>query len=225
MINAPWPVAGFAILLLALHLARILLPDSLQNAVYYYGALIPERFWAPAGGASMSGMPAYGNPLEAFLPLVASGFLHGDWMHVVLNAAFIVALGKPLLELFRRAWPGKEPAASLLLLGLFVFSQIVSGLAYVGANYPDGGLAIGASGGASGMLAAVLLLREGPDKWLASQRFLVTSAMFVVGNALLSFLGPTLLGASIAWEAHVGGYIGGAIFMRAVVWRTQFSRA
>ncbi|MBK8198930.1 MAG: rhomboid family intramembrane serine protease [Acidobacteria bacterium] len=221
IINAPWPVAGFALVLIGLHLARILLPNGLQNAVFYYGALMPERFWAPAGAFSVTGLPAYSGPVEAFVPMVASALIHSDWMHVILNAAFIVALGKPLLELLRRAWPGREPSASAWLLGLFLFSQIVSSLAYLFSNIPDGGPAIGASGGASGLLAAVLLLREGPGTWLASRRFLVTSAMFVAGNALFAFMGPQLLGASIAWEAHVGGYIGGALFMRGLIWRMQ----
>lgn len=221
IINAPWPVAAFAFLLIGLHFLRTLLPNGLENAVFYYGALIPERFWAPAGGVSMSGMPAYGSPLDAFLPLVASGFLHGDWMHVVINAAFIVALGKPILEIFRRVWPGREPAASLWLLALFLVSQVFSGLAYLVSNIPDGGIAVGASGGASGLLAAVLLLREGPETWLASRRFLVTSAVFVVGNALFALVGPSLLGTGIAWEAHVGGYIAGALAMRGIIWRMQ----
>jgi len=225
MINAPWPVAGFAILLMAMHLIRTLLPNGLQNAAFYYGALIPERFWTASGEASVAGLPGYAGPAEAVLPMIASALLHSDWMHVILNAAFLVALGKPLLGLFRRAWPGREPAASLWLLALFLFSQIFSSLTYLAANFPEGGPAIGASGGISGLLAAVLLLREGPGRWLLSQRFLVTSALFVVGNALFAFIGPSLLGAGIAWQAHVGGYAGGAIGMRGVLWWMQTRRA
>ena len=39
IINAPWPVAIFAILMVAAHLIRILLPDPFQNA----GKRVPER--------------------------------------------------------------------------------------------------------------------------------------------------------------------------------------
>lgn len=225
IINAPWPVAAFALVLVGAHLIRILLPDSLQNAVFYYGALFPERFWAPAGGVSLDGLPGYANGLEAFLPLVASGFIHGDWMHVILNAAFLVALAKPLLEIFRRIWPAREPAASGVLLGLFLVSQIVSSLVYVGANYPEGQAAVGASGGISGLLAAVLLLREGPHRWLFTRNFAVVSALFVVANALFAFIGPSLLGSGIAWQAHVGGYFGGALCMRAILWVMEARQA
>jgi membrane associated rhomboid family serine protease len=221
MINAPWPVAGFAILLLVAHLIRILLPDGLQNIGFFYGALFPERFWAPADAAVLTGLPPYANAFEAVLPMFASAFLHSDWMHVILNAAFLVALAKPLLEMFRRVWPGREPAASGLLLALFVGAQLASSLVYLGANYPDGPPAVGASGGISGLLAAVLLLREGPQRWLLSRRFLVTSSLFIVANAVFALIGPGLLGAGIAWQAHVGGYIGGALLMRAVLWRIE----
>ncbi|MFN7168785.1 MAG: rhomboid family intramembrane serine protease [Pannonibacter sp.] len=221
IINAPWPVAAFALLLVGAHLVRILLPESLQNAVFYYGALIPERFWAPSGGLSPDGFPGYSNALEAGLPLVASAFIHGDWMHVILNAAFLVALGKPLLELFRRIWPGREPAASAVLLGLFLVSQVVSSLVYLAANEPDGGSAVGASGGLGGLLAAVLLLREGPHRWLFARNFAVASALFVIANVLFAFIGPSLLGAGIAWQAHIGGYFGGALAMRAILWVMQ----
>jgi len=221
IINAPWPVAAFAILLVVLHLVRLLLPDPLQNAVYYHGALFPERFWAPPEPSLLTGVPPYSGPAAAFLPMVSSAFLHADWMHVVLNAAFLVALAKPLLELMRSVWPRREPAASLLLLALFLFSQVAASLFYLAATYPDGGLMVGASGGISGLVAAVLLLREGPDRWLLSRPFLIASGLFVAANALFAFVGPELLGASIAWQAHIGGYIGGAIGMRAIVWRMR----
>lgn len=221
LINAPLPVAAFAVLLVALHLVRILLPDGWQNIVIFEGALFPERFWAPEGATAMSGLPGYEGRIAAFAPLIMSGFLHSDWMHVIFNAVFLVALSKPLLELFRRVWPGQEPGASALLLGLFLFSQIISGLVYLGLNAPDGGPAIGASGGISGLLAALLLIREGPNRWLLARGFMVASGLFVVANALIAAIGPNLLGASIAWEAHVGGYIGGALAMRVILMRFE----
>ncbi len=225
IINAPWPVTVFALALVALHLIRILLPNGMQNFVFFYGALMPERFWAPMGGIALNGMPGYSNAFEAFLPMVASGFLHADWLHVGLNAAFLIALAKPLLELFRRVWPAREPGATALMLAMFVFAQITSGIAYVALNFPDGPPAVGASGGISGLLAGVLLLRFGPDRWLLTQGFLAASAAFVIVNVAMAFVGPSLIGAGIAWQAHIGGYIGGALFMRAVLWRMQTGRA
>ena len=225
IINAPWPVAGFALVLVAAHLVISLLPTRLQNAVFYFGALFPERFWSSSEAPSLAGLPPYANGFEAFLPMVASAFIHADWMHVILNAAFLVALAKPLLELMRGGWPAREPAASMLLLALFLFAQVASSLTFLVGSFPEGGPAVGASGGISGLLASVLLIREGPGRWLLSQRFLVASSLFVVANAVFAFIGPRLLGANIAWQAHVGGYVGGALFMRMVLWPMQMRRA
>ncbi len=225
MINAPVPLAIFAAFLVGIHLVRVILPDDLQNLIFYQGALVPERFWAPAGGVSIGGAPGYGNPVAAILPMLTSAFLHGDWVHAVFNAAFIVAIGKPLLDLFRSAWPGREPAASLLLLALFVVAQLAGSAAYLLLNQPYGPAAVGASGAASGFIAAILLIRGGPGRWLTAQAFLVASALFVIANALFAFLGPSLLGTGIAWQAHLGGYVGGALFMRLVLWRMAAGRA
>jgi membrane associated rhomboid family serine protease len=219
IINAPLPVTVFAGLLVAAHGLRLLMPDQLQNLIYFHAALIPERFWAEPGLSAMGALPPYDNALAAFVPLVASAFLHGDWMHVVFNAVFLIAVSKPLLELFRRVWPGREPGASLLLLALFLTAQVAASLTFLSLNAPAGPIAVGASGGISGLLAAILMLREGPDRWLLTRGFLVASALFVVANFLLAVLGPGLLGAAIAWEAHVGGYLGGAVFMRLVLLR------
>jgi membrane associated rhomboid family serine protease len=156
--------------------------------------------------------------MEAFLPTILSAFLHGDWMHVVLNAAFFVALGKPLLELFRAAWRGAGPTAFLILLGFFFASQIGGVMSYLLMNNPSGYPSIGASGGLSGMIAGVLLVREGPDRWLLSRGFLVASALFVVGNAVFALIGPALLGTSISWQTHIGGYVCGALVMRGLIW-------
>ncbi|HAY06281.1 MAG TPA: rhomboid family intramembrane serine protease [Hyphomonas sp.] len=219
IINAPLPVTVFAVLLVAAHAVVSFLPGGLQNFVFYNGALIPERFWASPDFAATSGLAPYANALAAAVPMVASAFLHGGWMHVIMNAAFLVAFAKPLLELMRRVWPGREPGATLVLLGLFLTAQIAASLTFLALNYPAGPMAVGASGGVSGLLAAILMLRGGPQKWLLTREFLLASAAYMVINVLMVFVGPALLGASIAWQAHIGGYAGGALFMRLVLWR------
>jgi membrane associated rhomboid family serine protease len=225
MINAPVPLAVFAALLVAAHIVRRLLPEGVQGFLFFHGALAPERFWLAAGETALSGLPAYANPVAAILPMLTSAFLHGDWVHAVFNAAFLLAVGKPLLELFRGTWPGREPGASLMVLALFVVSQMAGSAAYLLLNQPAGLPAIGASGAVSGFIAAILLIRGGPDRFLLTQGFLVASALFFIANALFAFIGPALIGSGIAWQAHVGGYLGGAAFMRLVLWRLEAGRA
>ena len=42
------------------------------------------------------------------------------------------------------------------------------------------------------------------------------SAAFLLINIALIFFGPSLFGAAIAWDTHIGGYITGALVMAAL---------
>lgn len=220
IINAPLPLTVFAVVLIALHGLRVFSPDGVQNEVFYQAALIPERFWGWATGAFPGpiGLPPYGGVLAAIAPLFLSALLHGDWFHVVLNAAFWVAVGKPVLEMIGqvRGRAGAGPALTLFIL--FFLSQAAGGLVYMLVHNPSGPIAVGASGGVSGVLGALFLMREGAGARILSRPFLSVSAIFVAANLLLAFVGPGLLGAGIAWEVHLGGFLAGALIGRALIW-------
>lgn len=214
-INAPFAVTAMALTLGFCHLARIVAPERLQSLAIYTGALFPERFWGwVRGEGSVEGAAAYANAGEALFPLLASGFLHGDFMHVVLNALFLIALGKPLYEMFRSANGGRRGPATGLFLALALLSQAVGGLVFLALQGPEGSLGIGSSGAVAGLLGAVLLVFTGEGGRLFGRPFLSATAIFIVANAILAVIGPSLLGASIAWETHVGGFLAGAIAMR-----------
>lgn len=220
IINAPLPLTAFALLLIGLHALRVFSPDAFQYEALYHGALYPERFWGWAEGAPVSAIsaPPYGGWLSALAPLVLSGLLHGDWMHVLLNAVFAVAFGKPVLDIVSRVRGGSGAGAVMVLFTLFVISQAAGGLVFLLIHNPVGAIAVGASGGLSGLLGAYLLMREGAGAKLLSRNFLVVTGVFVVANILLAVIGPAMLGVSIAWEVHLGGYVAGAIFGRVLIW-------
>lgn len=220
IINAPLPLTAFALLLIGLHAARVFAPEQFQLEALYHGALFPERFWAWAEGAPLSaaGAPPYPGWGSALAPLVLSGFLHGDWVHVVLNAVFCIAFGKPVLDLLTRVQGGYGARVIVLLFVLIMLSQAAGGLTYLVLNNPLGPIAVGASGGLSGLLGAYIMMREGALARLISRNFLAVTGIFIVANLLFAFVGPALLGASIAWEVHVGGYLAGAVFGRVLIW-------
>lgn len=220
IINAPLPLTAFALLLIALHAARVFSPDALQFEALYHGALYPERFWGWAQGAPVSSVspPPYEGWLSALAPFVLSGLLHGDWMHVLLNAVFAVAFGKPVLDIITRVRGGAGAGAVALLFALIVVSQAAGGLVFLLIHNPIGAIAVGASGGLSGLLGAYLLMREGAAARLISRNFLVVTVVFAVANVLLAIIGPAMLGVSIAWEVHLGGYVAGAVFGRMLIW-------
>lgn len=220
IINAPLPLTAFALLLIALHGARVLAPQELNFAALYHGALFPERFWGWADGPVM--LPGAARPyagwLGAMAPFVLSTLLHGDWFHVILNAAFLIAIGKPVLEMLSALRGGYGPGAVIMLFILIFLAQAGGGLVYLLLNNPEGPIAVGASGGISGLMGAFFLMREGAGARLLSRNFLTVTSIFMVANLLFAFVGPSLLGASIAWEVHAGGYVAGAIFARVLIW-------
>ena len=214
IINAPPVLSILAILMVAAHAIRVVVP-WLEGIAFEFGAVFPERFWGWAGtDLPPDAYPAYHNLVAATVPLFLTAFVHGGWMHVILNAAMLVGVGKPVREKLYRAEGGRSRQADVSLL-ILVFASVAGGsLAHLLVNYPSGPLAIGASGGVSGLIAAVVLLQQGQRPRLLHQRFLTVAGLFAVANVVLAFIGPSLLGASIAWQAHIGGFVVGALIAR-----------
>lgn len=227
LINAPPFVTAMALAIVAAHGLRLAAGASLDLFFVDIGAVFPDRFW---GWISQQAVPGgyapYGNALEALIPLAGTALVHGSWSHVLMNTIMLVAVGKPVYAVLQRIM---RPGLGVNLAFLFVFlASVVGGsLAHLLAHYPDGPPAIGASGGVSGLIAGALLLQNGLPVRLFERKFLITSAVFLVGNLILAFLGPSLFGAEIAWQAHVGGYIAGALVIRYLargLGRVEFRR-
>lgn len=221
IINAPPLLTLLAGVFISLHAVRVFGGEMLGLQMLYHGAVYPERFWGALGmGPDALGggvAPPYSGPITLVFSLFATAFLHGDWLHVIINSAIFIAAGKPVYDdLARGRGRGTAP-----FLVLFFMSVAAGSLFHLAANYPAGSVAIGASGGVSGLIAAVLLIQQGRAERgsarILSPSFIRVSAAFIVGNLLLWIMGPSLLGASIAWQAHIGGYIFGALFYRWMV--------
>ncbi|MFH1518718.1 MAG: rhomboid family intramembrane serine protease [Pseudomonadota bacterium] len=222
IINAPPLVTALALTFLAAHGARILLSEALQNVLLWHTALFPERFWGWVGASLPPGMAEpYSNIVAAIAPLFTIAFIHSDWVHVGLNAAMLLGVGKPVYENLQRVRGGESRRTAELFLFLFFLSVAGGSVAHLIANYPAGQVAVGASGGVSGLIAAVLLGQKGAEGRLLSRPFLTASVLFLVANLVLAFIGPAMLGAHIAWQAHAGGYVAGALVFRFLIWRLE----
>lgn len=217
MINAPLLVLGLGGLLLVMHGLRLLLPEQMQDMLLYNSALIPERFWS--SGSALS----YDNFLEAAIPLFSHAFLHADWTHVTFNSVFLIAVGKSVYEELNTHATKSEGGGGAGFLLVFVMSVIFGGAVHLLAYYPEGPAAIGASGGVSGLFAGAFLVMQkrmdGGGIRLLSRRFMVMSGAFIIGNLVLAYAGPLVFGMPIAWQAHIGGFVAGALVFRLLAWR------
>ena len=192
-----------AALLVVLHLAYELSPIATRFSVTVNFALMPERFWAPAGSPDV-----YPDHLSGLLTLLSSGLLHADFMHVIVNAVMLVWFGVPVA---RALGPGAAAWGYWMLL--FAGSIIAGSALYLALVDSAGPWLIGASGGTSGLIAAALLLGDNGGKrapW--SPGFLVPTGIFVLMNALLMYAAQ-YSGLLISWEAHAGGYVFGTLLM------------
>ncbi|MEQ1609552.1 MAG: rhomboid family intramembrane serine protease [Hyphomonadaceae bacterium] len=202
--NAPLIAVIMSILLVALYAAYAFAPYAEQQATLYDFALAPERFWAPAGSPDV-----YPDTLSGLLTLGSTALLHGDWMHVIVNALMLLAFGSPVARTL-----GSGPTGWGLWMIIFLGSVIAGSALYLAFATAESPFAVGASGGTSGLVAAAFLLDPyGLKRKLWSREFLGLTIAFGVANAVLTFVAPQLLGMGLAWEAHAGGYLAGAILM------------
>lgn len=139
-------------------------------------------------------------PVEFWTSFLTYGFLHGGLVHLLMNGAIFLGVGGML--------------ANILGTGRFLFLFFMSaasgallwGLLYQGA--PAAHL-VGASGAIFGFIGA---LKRWEWRWMRltgarGTRFWGTITALVILNLVLALAGPG--GAEVAWEAHLGGFIGG----------------
>lgn len=204
MFNAPAVVLVAVIAIVALHGLTYFLTDKDYTRLVYDYAVVPRRFFAPPGSED-----AYPNIFAAGLTLVSTALLHTGWLHVLVNAGMLLAFGAQVARILGLGWRG----AGLWLL-VFLGSTAAGSAVYLAAAGASGGAAVGASGGVSGLIGAAFLAGfDGRGRSLVSRSFLLMTAAFIGSNALLAFAGPSLVGSGIAWQAHLGGYVAGALLM------------
>ncbi len=184
-----------------------LAPRELQNAIDYAFALIPARFHS-------DGALRFQHWYEPAGPIFGHAFLHVAWWHAALNAFFLFLTARlPAMRL--GAWR---------FLVLFFASAAGGALAFLALNWNSQDFAIGASGAVCGVFIAYFLALR--PTWVQAL------AEPAIRNQLgaIFFLNVVLMGVAaesgflpIAWEAHLGGFIGGAIAYVALAPRARWT--
>jgi membrane associated rhomboid family serine protease len=121
-------------------------------------------------------------------------FLHLNWLHLSLNTAGLLWLGRIVEGRLGRA----------RFTAIFAAGGVTSGIAgmLLGPLLPTTGVALGASGAVCGLLAAAVILVFRRD---ADRRLRVPLMICLAGVVVISLL-P---GVSLA--GHAGGLLGGAL--------------
>lgn len=199
MLNIP-PVtkmmagALIAVQLIIFALSNTIEPRALDIAAHFSG-FIP---------ASWSGSA----PFFWWTPLSLLGFsfIHGGWMHLAFNVVMLVAMGSGL----EKSVGIKKYA--MIYVGTTLFAIFAHLAIYPSSTMPI----VGASGGISGIFGAMIVMmnqaRSSVDK-----STLMPVAIAYIGIAVLTGLmgGPD--GSSVAWVAHIGGFLAGIGFMMTLL--------
>ncbi|OYW28518.1 MAG: rhomboid family intramembrane serine protease [Caulobacter sp. 12-67-6] len=195
MFNAPWP----AVLAAASIVISNFVLGWVSDETIYRLAMEPVRVWS----GDVAG-------------LVTSLFVHGGWIHALMNAAFALAFGAPVARLL-----GLGVRGGGLFGLLYIACGVLAGLGYAAIHPQSTSLVVGASGAVAGLMggAARLLDRPGQLSSLFAPRALSLALGWLVINLVMAAFGgfPGLTGA-VAWEAHLFGFAAGALLISPAAW-------
>jgi len=159
--------------------------------------------------------------------LVTSMFLHGGWMHVIGNMWFLWIYGDNVEDILGH---GKY-------LVFYILCGVAAGLAHVVLNPSSRVPTIGASGAIAGVMGAYLIKFPHSRIVTLVPLFLFVTTMEIPAGLILVywliiqvFSGVGSIGHSqltqggVAWFAHVGGFIAGAVLIFAMRPRERYHR-
>jgi membrane associated rhomboid family serine protease len=219
ILNVPRSVAGVSLLLVGVQIARGLLPDELDLTVLLALAFIPARY----SGAALE-LP--GGYLTAVTSFVTYMVVHAGWLHLVVNLLWMLAFGSAV-------------ARRMSGLGFIAFSVlcgVAGAFTHLLFHYGDMAPVVGASAAISGQMAGALRFifrakrppgERMPDflgaplmtlgQTLSDRRMLAFLAFWVALNAYFGLSAVKIAGeqGSIAWEAHIGGFLCGLLIFGA----------
>jgi len=197
----------------AAFLYQVMLGPLLPRFVHEF-AVIPARYFHDAivAGGRLEQVTAP----DLVVPLVTSMFLHGGWLHLGGNMLYLWIFGDNVED---RMGHGRY-VVFYLLCGM------LASAAHIWTNANSRIPSLGASGAIAGVLSAYLLLYPKArvvvllPLWFFWQVFKVPAVLFLgIWFVQQTFSGLLSLGVAsaqtggVAWWAHIGGFLAGALLV------------
>jgi membrane associated rhomboid family serine protease len=219
--NVPAIVVAVLAALFAVHLVRLfVLPPKQELEFLLLFAFLPVRYDPSLliGGAMPGGLPA------DIWTFVTYALIHADFMHLGFNSIWLLAFGTPVARRFG-AW------RFLAFLAVTAAAGAAAHLAtHGGQTLPM----VGASASISGAMAASMrfAFQRGGPVWtrgsdpavyrmpalpltetLRDRRILIFLVVWFGLNFLFGLGSLSLTGSdqSVAWQAHIGGFLAGLL--------------
>lgn len=209
LLNLPTVIVALIAVCGAVQLVQsYLLSPELDYGFIIRAAFIPLRY---------SGL--YVTDIYAFTTPITYAFLHGGFTHLAVNMVWLAAVGTPLAN---------RIGTTRFLLFWVVCAAAAAGLHYIVHPMDDSPL-VGASGAISGMMAATARYMFRVNRFsrapayagpllpltasLRSRQVLLFIVVWMGGNLFIGLLGAPGMSNSIAWEAHIGGFLAGFLLL------------
>ena len=157
-----------------------------------------------------------GSPGDLIVPLFTSMFLHGGWLHLIGNMLYLWIFGDNV----------EDRLGHFRYLAFYLLCGLAAAAAHVWFN-PDSRLpSLGASGAIAGVLSAYLISYPRARVQVLIPLFILWPVIEVPAVLFLGFWfiqqffnGVASIGVSayqtggVAWWAHVGGFVSGAVLL------------
>jgi membrane associated rhomboid family serine protease len=197
MFNAPWTAVALVAVIVVGYAIQSRLPEfQLFPFVFSPTALVRGAWWTP----------------------LTAVFLHGSWTHAITNAALVLAFGTPVARLF-----GTRPRGVVGFFAFYMACGVLASLGFAALHWGSEDGMVGASGAASGLVAAAARMVAGRGRLgpIFAPFVLTMGAAWLVVNLLVAgvmFAGASNLipgagGAGVAWEAHLAGFLAGMLLV------------
>ena len=202
-----YPIVNMALITvnIGVFLYQLTLGPNLDKFVYIYG-LVPARY-------SVDYYAHYFSTGQQVFAFISFMFLHGGFMHLLGNMWVLYIFGDNV----------EDHLGPLRYLAFYLLCGIGSGVSHLllntGSNIPT----IGASGAIAGVMGAYFLLH--PHSKILTlipiifiPWFIEIPAYFFLGFwfVLQFFNAAGSGGGGVAWWAHVGGFLFGMVFLKAL---------
>lgn len=221
MFNLPPVVAAIGATLVFVHLVRGIVDADSDLQILMWLAFVPARY----DPSLPMRLPLPGGEAADVWTFVTYAFLHGDFVHLLVNLVWFMAFGSAVAWRF----------GSIRFALFFAATAAAGAAAHLLTHFGEFAPLVGASAAISGAMAAAVRFAfeaGGPLSFFrdgGARSFRVPAAP--LGRALqnpqvLVFLGvwflinlgfgissvPELFGEGvIAWEAHIGGFLAGLL--------------
>jgi membrane associated rhomboid family serine protease len=151
--------------------------------------------------------------IPAYMTIITSMFLHGGWMHLIGNMMYLYIFGDNIEDKLGKA----------KFLVFYLITGIIAALTQALLDPSSTIPVIGASGAIAGILGGYLVMYPKANIkvffWfiIFFKVFRIRAFIVLVGWILIqffSFSGEELNSGGVAYGAHIGGFVSGAILIK-----------